>query len=285
MARPLRIQYPGAVYHVTSRGNARKDVFINKKDRTSFLDLLDRVNQRYNWICHAYCLMNNHYHLLIETPDGNLSKGMRQLNGVYTQTFNIRHKRVGHLFQGRYKSIVIQKESHFLEVCRYVVLNPVRAKIVESPARWYWSSYKATAGTGKSHPCTSVDWILLQFAEDRRIAGKRYKEFVKAGIGEKSIWKEVRGQSLLGTDDFVDSLLGVIKGHEEIQEIPRIQRFLSRPGLEEVFSGILPDNKSMKIKAVREAVLEHGYSQKEVADYMGVHYCTVSRMVNARCKT
>jgi REP element-mobilizing transposase RayT len=130
MARPLCIEYPGAVYHVTSRGNEKKPVFKDDHDRENFLNALQHVNRRYNWICHAYGLMTNHYHLLIETPDGNLSIGMRQLNGVYTQLFNKWHGRARHLFQGRYKAILIQKDSHLLEVCRYVVLNPVRAKIV-----------------------------------------------------------------------------------------------------------------------------------------------------------
>ena len=129
MSRPLRIQYAGAVYHVTSRGNEKKPVFKDDEDRRTFLNTLQHVNKRYNWICHAYCLMANHFHLLIETPDGNLSPGMRQLNGVYTQLFNKRHGRTGHLFQGRYSAILIQKDSHLLEVCRYVVLNPVRARI------------------------------------------------------------------------------------------------------------------------------------------------------------
>ena len=122
MARPLRIEYDGALYHITSRGNERKPIYKDE-DRTVFLDVLKQVNKRFNWICHAYCLMNNHYHIVVETPDGNLSKGMRQLNGVYTQTFNRWHHRVGHVFQGRYKAIVIEKESYLLEVSRYVVLN------------------------------------------------------------------------------------------------------------------------------------------------------------------
>ena len=129
MARPLRIEYPGAVVHVTSRGNEKRAVFEDDPDREAFLNTLAHVNKRYHWICHAYCLMDNHYHLLIETPEGNLSLGMRQLNGVYTQTLNRRHRRVGHLFQGRFKAILIQKDSHLLEVCRYVVLNPVRERI------------------------------------------------------------------------------------------------------------------------------------------------------------
>src|SRR4030042_5793823 len=129
MARPLRIEFPGAVYHVTSRGNARQTIFIDDEDRGGFLDLLSIVVERFNWICHAYCLMGNHYHLLIETPDGNLSKGMRELNGIYTQHFNRRHGRVGHVFQGRFKAILVEKDSYLLELCRYIVLNPVRAGI------------------------------------------------------------------------------------------------------------------------------------------------------------
>ena len=125
MARPLRIEFPGAVYHVTSRGNERKAIFRDDQDRKRFLEALADVTLRYNWLCHAYCLIGNHYPLLIDTTDGNLSIGMRQLNGVYTQRFNKRHGRVGHLFQGRFKAVLVQKDSHLLEACRYVVLNPV----------------------------------------------------------------------------------------------------------------------------------------------------------------
>lgn len=136
MTRPLRIEYPGAVYHVTSRGNRQEVIFLTKDDRISFLDILKKTVDRYNWICHAYCLMGNHYHLMIETPDGNLSSGMRQLNGIYTQTLNRTHNRVGHVFQGRFKSILVEKQSHPLELCRYIVLNPVRAKSCTLPEQW-----------------------------------------------------------------------------------------------------------------------------------------------------
>ena len=128
MARPLRLEFPGAVYHVSSRGNARQRIFFGDADRELFLDTLTQGIARYRWLCHAYCLMENHYHLLIETPRANLSLGMRQLNGIYTQTFNRRHHRVGHLFQGRFRAILVEKESYLLELCRYIVLNPVRVK-------------------------------------------------------------------------------------------------------------------------------------------------------------
>src|ERR1044071_3112449 len=126
MARPLRLEFPGAIYHLTSRGNARHKVFFTDADRELFLKTLTGVVRRYDWVCHAYCLMADHYHLLVETPKANLSIGMRQLNGMYTQAFNRRHKRVGHLFQGRFTAILVEKESHLLELCRYIVLNPAR---------------------------------------------------------------------------------------------------------------------------------------------------------------
>ena len=280
MARPLRIEYDGALYHVTSRGNERKLVFKDDTDRNIFLDTFHKVTQRYNWLCRAYCLMNNHYHLVIETSDGNLSKGMRQLNGVYTQTFNKRHKRVGHIFQGRYKAILIQKESHLLEVCRYVVLNPVRAKTVTGAKEWRWSSYRATCGIDKPHPCLTTDWILGQFAKQKRTAEKKYKEFVEAGIGEKGIWRSVKGQSILGSDEFVEKLIGYVKGHEDNKEIPKSQRYINRPVLKEILKKEILLNRKDRNKQIKEAINRYGYSQKEVADYLELYYTTISRIVN-----
>ena len=236
MARPLRIEYPGAVYHITNRGNDKKAVFKDDQDRETFLKILAFVNKRYHWLCHAYCLMDNHYHLMIETPDGNLSLGMRQLNGVYTQARNKRYNKTGHLFQGRYKAILIQKDSHLLEVCRYVVLNPVRARMVEKPEDWKWSSYRATAGKEPPHPCLTTDWILGQFSRTRGKAEKEYRQFVKWGIGKETIWNEVKGQALLGEDDFVDSLADHLRRHKDIPEIPKSQRYANRPALDKIFS-------------------------------------------------
>jgi hypothetical protein len=223
--------------------------------------------------------MNNHYHLIIETPDGNLSQGMRQLNGVYTQAFNVRYRSVGHVYQGRYKAILIQKESHLLEVCRYVVLNPVRAKVVEKPAEWRWSSYLATMGKGKPHPCLTKDWVLGQFSRKRKQAEKAYREFVAAGIGQKDIWNEIKGQSILGEDDFAERLLGYVKGYEDVKEIPKRQRYVARPGLGELLNDWPISDKRKRARGVINAVLKHGYSQKEVADHIGIHYSTVSRIM------
>lgn len=280
MARPLRIEYGGAVYHVTSRGNERKPIFRDDEDRVAILDILHAVNRRYNWLCHAYCLMNNHYHIVIETPDGNLSRGMRQLNGVYTQTYNRRHGRVGHVFQGRYKAILIQKESHLLEVCRYVVLNPVRAKAAKKPEEWRWSSYRGTIGMETPHSCLTTDWIVGQYGIRRRAAWRKYREFVEAGIGVEGIWKEVKGQGILGKEEFKERALRYAKGYESIKEIPRNQRYIGRPDLSALLETDLIKHRGKRKNKIKEAVMEYGYSQKEVADYFKVHYSTISRLVN-----
>jgi len=289
MARPLRIEYPGAVYHVTSRGNEKKPVFRDEQDRENFLNTLRHVNKRYSWICHAYCLMSNHYHLLIETPEGNLSLGMRQVNGVYTQLFNRLHVRTGHLFQGRYKAILIQRDSHLLEVCRYVVLNPVRAKMVERPEAWTWSSYRATAGQARPHPCLSTDWVLGQFSGKRETGEKEYRQFVQGGIGEKTIWTEVRGQALLGDEDFLEELRDHLKKQTDISEIPRSQRYSTRPSLAVLLPASILNDHPKLMKKVSQAVERYGYHQSEIARHVAVHYSTISRWLrefeNAMKKT
>jgi REP element-mobilizing transposase RayT len=272
------VQFDGAIYHVTSRGNAREDIFDNDADRHSFLDILGKVIHRFHWLCHAYCLMDNHYHLVIETPEANLSQGMRQLNGVYTQVYNRRHRTVGHLFQGRYKAILVQKESHLLEVCRYVVLNPVRAKAVERVEQWKWSSYGGTAGLAKGPPWLTVDWVLRQFDTRRDPATRHYRRFVSEGIDRPSIWESVQGQVLLGEEDFIEKLKRYVKGYEEMAEVPRSQRYVSRPKLKKLFDGKL--TKAKRDTSIVQAVHRYGYSQKAVADVLGLHYSTVSRLAN-----
>jgi len=282
MTRPLRIEYAGAVYHITSRGNEKKAVFKDDQDRINFLNTLQHVNKRYNWLCHAYCMMDNHYHLLIETPDGNLSLGMRQLNGVYTQLFNKLHQRTGHLFQGRYKSILIQKDSHLLEVCRYVVLNPVRARMVERPEDWKWSSYRATAGRESAPPCLTADWILGQFSRTRGKAGKKYRQFVEWGIGKETIWREVKGQSILGEDDFVEGLISHIKKHQDIPEIPKSHRYVNRPSLDKIFPKNVILDKRKRDKKIIDAVQKYGYTQQQIAAHLNMHYSTISNLVRGK---
>jgi putative transposase len=284
MARPLRIEYPGAFYHITSRGNDKMAVFKDNQDRELFLKILAQVNKRYHWFCHAYCLMDNHYHLLIETPDGNLSLGMRQLNGVYTQAYNKKRTRTGHLFQGRFKAIVIQKDRHLLEVGRYVVLNPVGARIVERPEDWKWSSYRATVGKETAHPCLTRDWILGQFSRTRAKAEKEYHRFVTWGIGKETIWKEVKGQTIFGEDDFVNSLADYLKRHKEVPEIPKSQRYADRPALDKIFKESFIKDKQKRNQKIAEAIEKYGYTQRVIADFLGFHFTYVSRILRQQAK-
>ncbi len=266
MSRPLRVQYSGAVYHVTSRGNARQPIFCDDADRDLLLSTAARVISRYQWLCHAYCLMDNHYHLLIETLQPSLSIGMRQLNGLYTQAFNRRHNRVGHLFQGRYAAILVEKQAHLLELCRYIVLNPLRVKAERRVENWKWSSYRATAGLAPVPGLLTVDWILRQFGATRREAQARYRAFVRAGVGNRP-WEQLRGQIYLGDDEFVKRHA---QAPAELTEVPRAQRLAVRPPLEEIF-------RTGGSQSIALAYHEYGYRMKEMADFLGVHYATISR--------
>lgn len=226
--------------------------------------------------------MDNHYHLLIETPDGNLSLGMRQLNGVYTQRFNNRHKRTGHILQGRFKGILIQKESHLLEVCRYVVLNPLRAGIVKGVEQWKWSSYLATAGKEKPRPCLTTDWILGQFSDKRGKAEKEYRQFMESGIGDKSIWADVKGQVILGEDGFAESLTEHLIKYNNVPEISKSQRYANRPSLEILFQESILKDKEKRDNKIFEAVEKYGYRQSEIARYLDLHASTVSNLVRGK---
>src|SRR6056297_649547 len=195
MSRPLRIEFPGALYHITSRGDRREDIFLSDEDREVFLEVYSRTAERFGWICYAYCLMSNHYHLVIETPLLNLSSGMAYLNGTYTQKFNRKHKKVGHVFQGRYKSVMVERNTYLLELLRYVVLNPVRAKMVTDPGDWPWSSYGATVGNVDKPEWLNTEWVLSCFSEVPERARNEYKSFVSQGMrwGD-SIWDDLKNQ-------------------------------------------------------------------------------------------
>jgi len=274
MTRPLRIEFSGALYHVTSRGDGRADIYLNDGDRHVFLDVLETVCQRMNWQCYAYCLMTNHYHLVVETPEGNLAKGMRQLNGVYTQRFNRRHDRVGHVFQGRYKAILVEREVYLLELTRYVVLNPVRAGMVATPDQWPWSSYRPMVGQAPVPPWLARDGILRQFAHTRSEASARYTQFVQDGQQQASIWSALRGQIYLGSADFMTRLQRQHKETESLDEIPKIQRRAAPQPLR-----AFAEQCSDKRTAMTMAYLSGDHTMKAIAEYFGVHYSTVSRAV------
>ena len=277
MARPLRIEYEGAVYHVTSRGNARNKIFNDNRDREIFLSILDTVVMRYSWLCHSYCLMDNHYHIMIETPDANLSMGMRQLNGIYTQKYNRRHHKTGHILEGRFKAILVQKENYLLELCRYVVLNPVRAGVVGKPEDWRWSSYRATAGFRRKEDYLTTDWILGMFNRKRGVAQGQYRKFVGEGINRRSPWEELQGQVLLGEEGFVEKFKELLEDKRQVKEIPRPQRYVSRPSLDKIFSR--QGGKVQRDECIATAHVSYGYTQKEIADHLGIHYTTVSKVM------
>jgi len=221
----------------------------------------------------------NHSHLLIETPQANLARGMRHLNGVYTQRFNRRHARVGHVFQGRFKAILVERERYLLELARYIVLNPVRAKMVKNPSRYPWSSYPATVGAVAPPSWISTDWLLSQFAKTRPVAQRRYAEFVAQGKNLASPWPGLKGQVLLGSEAFVDKMRPRLAGKVELKEIPRAQRWAHRPGLKSLFSARVRQDKPARDAAMRRACLEYGYTMAAVAREAGIHYSTVSKVI------
>ena len=280
MVRPLRIEYPGAHYHLTSRGNAQEDIFRGDADREAFLAVLAAVVERFGWRLYAYCLMDNHYHLVVETPKANLSKGMRQLNGVYTQRFNRRHGRVGPVFQGRFKAIVVDKQAYLLELSRYVVLNPVRARRVKNPARYRWSSYRASAGL-EDHPAlVDAPTLLAHFADSLPAARRRYVAFVEAGLRTPSPWEKLQGQVLLGEPAFLRKVAPRLKSTALAKEIPKAQRHGVRPRLKQAFGRVDPADRGARDRLIATLHLKHGYTQAQIAAHLGLHYATVSRIVN-----
>jgi REP element-mobilizing transposase RayT len=211
MARPLRINYEGAFHHITARGNERKKIFLSKADYDTFLNFLKDASHKYGIIIHCYALMGNHYHLVVETPRGLLSRFMHDINSGYTTYFNIKRKRAGHLFQGRYRSLLVEKDSYLLELSRYVHLNPCRAGIAERPEDYPLSSYRAYI-----HPDESTivfrDLVLGMVSSDPQQAPTKYRMFVEEAInGEQPPFFKTYGGMILGSKEFIKESLEKIK--------------------------------------------------------------------------
>lgn len=274
MARPLRLEFPGALYHITSRSDGWKDIFLEEGDRHVFLDVFAAVCRRFNWWVHAYCLMTDHYHLLVETPDGNLSKGMRQLNGVYTQRFNGIHNRGGNVFQGRYKAILVHREAYLLELARYVVLNPVRAELVRSARDWRWSSYRATTGEVAPPQWLRRDALLAAFADTEEEAVTLYRRFVVKGKRQSSPWEQLKYQIFLGPDGFAEAMQRRFPLGRDLEEIPRAQRRRLANPLE-AYEKEWPTRNA----AIAAAYASGDYTMKDIGDYFGLHFSHVSRIV------
>jgi len=224
MGRQIRIEFEGGVYHITARGNERKKIFFCPDDRSHFLSVLGKAASRYGIIIYAYSLMDNHYHMVIETPLGNLIKFMHSLNSVYTGYFNRMHKRVGHLFQGRYKSIIVDKDSYLLAVVRYTHLNPVKAGIIANPEEYQWSSYGEYIGTQKKG-LTSTGFILSQFNDDKIMAVEYFKKFHYDAISkEDQLFEKTVSGIFLGSERFIEKMKGQIKSSSLTREIVNKRR-------------------------------------------------------------
>jgi len=239
MARPLRIEFAGALYHVISRGNERRDIVRDDADRARRLDWLRRTVEIYGWRLHAFVLMTNHEHLFVETPEANLAAGMHYYNGSYTGYFNRRHRRCGHLFQGRYGGHLIENEGHFLEVSRYLHLNPVRAGMVERPDDWPWSSCQGYLRAGKRLEWVCYDRVLGEFGRGDS-ARRAYGRFLRAGAAEPppSPFLHAAAGLVVGSAVFVDRIRRMIDAAPEDHDVPQRHRLRGRPSLATIVAAV-----------------------------------------------
>lgn len=236
MARPLRIEFEGALYHVTSRGNGRAPIFRDDNDFQRRMDWLFRTVDTYGWLLHAFVLMSNHDHLFVETPQANLSAGMQYLNGSYSGYFNARHRRTGHVFGGRYKGILIEQEGHYDEISRYIHLNPVRAGMVSRPQDWRWGSFPGYSRRKMRLPWVTYSRVLAEFGTDELAARRGYRRFIAEGLRrsiESPLESALHGL-LLGSDKFADAVRRRLKGKDPDPAVPQQRRMQRRPSLDQI---------------------------------------------------
>lgn len=278
MSRPVRIEFPGAHYHVTSKGTNEQAVFLDDEDRGVFLNVLEGVVIRFGWRVHAYVMMDNHYHLVVEVPEANLSKGMRQLNGVYTQHFNRRHGRDGSLFQGRFRSIVFEPNEYLLPLCRHVVLNPLRLGVTRSANAWRWSSHRAMAGTVRVPGWLTTDVVLGRFGKRLADSQRKYRDYVKEGVGEASPLDERSNQVLLGSPAFVSEMQPILNGEKMAKRGPKPAR--RRRSLQALFKQVESKTRAERNELIRRAHIDYNYTLMDIGEHLGIHYTTVSKVVN-----
>jgi len=296
MGRPLRIEYPGALYHITSRGNERKKIFLDDGDRTRFLEILADYHHRYDIRIHSFVLMENHYHLMLETPQGNLLKVMHGINGRYTGYFNGKYSRAGHLFQGRYKGIVVDKDAYLLQLSRYVHLNPAKAGVVERPEHYLWSSYRGFIGKGKKYGWVEYSWILGQFGIDEQNASRDYKRFVDAGLKDEqgSPFIALRGRVILGNEMFLEKTRNLLAGKRISREVVERKKLRVVPLPDKIITAVADtcgvkeekitasggkNNKARKV-AMYLVYQYSGLGNTEIGElFGGIHYSAVSKAV------
>jgi REP element-mobilizing transposase RayT len=269
MGRPIRIEYPSALYHITSRGNEKKDIFQREGDRVKFLQILEDYHDRYGILIHSYVLMDNHYHLILETPKGNLLKVMHGINSSYTGYFNRKYGRSGHLFQGRYRGILVEKDTYLLSLSRYVHLNPVRAGVVDRPQQYRWSSYVGYIGKEKESEWVEYAWVFSQFGKEKKRARRRYREYVEEGLRAKETTplRNLHGQVILGDQVFIERIKGMLKGRRLSQGIVERKRLLEHPSATEVV-GVVSEAYGID----QEEILERG-GRANTARKVAIYYC------------
>jgi len=268
MGRPLRIEYPGALYHITSRGNERKEIFLDDEDRVKLSEIVKDYHTRYGILIHAYVFMDNHYHLLLETPKANLVKVMHGLNGGYTGYFNRRYGRSGHLFQGRYRGILVEKDTYLVSLSQYIHLNPVRAKIVDKPEKYPWSSYPAYIGGAEEEEWVEYSWVLSQFGNAKSETRREYRKYVEEGVRGKggNPLNDLHCQIVLGKEAFRKKIKGMVKGKPLSNEIVDRKRFRENP---------LPDHIIRLVarawKADSEAIMDRR-NKNNIARKVAIHF-------------
>jgi len=280
MGRPLRIEYPGAFYHITARGNEQRDIYKSRADRDRFLGYLESASERYGAVIHVWCLMSNHYHLLIETPAGNLSQIMRHINGAYTNYFNIKRKRAGHLFQGRYKAILVDRDAYALELSRYIHLNPVRAGMSQRPEEHAWSSYRNYIGQQEAPGWLHCGEILGHFGDDE----KRYRTFVEAGLAQTdtSPLADVLASTILGRSEFIREVEEKsLSGKRRSRDLPGLRRLGCRWTVDDILAAVestLGEDKRMARKVAIHLCHRHsGAKLREIGEKFGIGESAVSQ--------
>lgn len=294
MARPLRVSYPGAFYHITARGNEKRKIFINDSDREKFLSYLGSATERYDAAIHVYCLMENHYHLLLETPSGNLAAIMRHINGAYTTYFNIKRDRSGHLLQGRYKAILVDADEYAQELSRYIHLNPVRAGIVPRPEGYRWSSYQDYIGQREAKNWLHQELILGFFGNTQLKSRQNYRKFVEKAIGQEidSPLSNVMYSTFLGSEDFINRIKeSYIEEDMAAADIPALRSIASRPSISEIEKEVTAlDGLKPAVRRQLNLYLSQRFSGnrlKDIAHYFGIGESGVSqasRRAQARMK-
>jgi REP element-mobilizing transposase RayT len=276
MSRPLRLEYPGATWHVHNRGVERRDIFLDDRDRIAFLEFLAEAIEHFRWRLHAYVLMINHYHLLIETIEPTLSRGMKALNGDYAREFNWRHDRVGHLFQGRFNAHLIDSEEYLLAVARYIVRNPVRSGMVDDPADWNWSSHRAACGRTAAPAWLTTDVVLRRFdAGNLEMASHHYAEFVNGGA-QDSPWDHMIGGMYLGSVDFIERMRRQIEEQPLSIEHPSEQRLMRMTTIDDLsnamatLTGSTPQRKAPRRIRQMFAQLAHSEALAPLTQIAGV---------------